>query len=96
MFNKILCEETEFLLKGSGWSLKTIDTLQLRINIVKPLKEGMYLDLPEYIKDKRTIINIKNNDNKCFKYAILSKFNNHSNEAYFNKNYFKILEIKAI
>jgi len=29
MFNKILREETEFLLKGSGWSIKTIHSLLL-------------------------------------------------------------------
>ena len=40
MFNKILQEITEFTLKGSGWTLKTIDVLQLRINIVNPLGGG--------------------------------------------------------
>lgn len=38
MFNKLLSEQDEFLAKGSGWSLKTIDALQLRINIVNPLR----------------------------------------------------------
>ncbi len=60
MFNKILREETEFTLKGSGWSLKTIDALQLRINIVNPLRGGTYLDLPKHIKDKKAIIIVKN------------------------------------
>ena len=92
MFNKILREETEFTLKGSGWSLKTIDALQLRINIVNPLKGGTYLDLPKHMKDKKAIINVKNSDNKCFKYSILSKFDNRSNKTYFKEKYFKMLE----
>jgi len=95
MFNKLLREEQEFLLKGSNWSLKSIDVLQLRINFVNPLRGGTYLDLPKYIKVKKAVINVKNNDDKCFKYAILSKFNNCSNKAYFNKKYFKMLEKKS-
>lgn len=95
MFNKILEEESEFITKGSGWSLVSIDGLQLRINIVNPLKGGTYLDLPKYIKDKKAVINVKNNDNKCFKYSLLSKFDNRSNKTVFNKNYFKMLEIKS-
>ncbi|XP_060855282.1 uncharacterized protein LOC132932956 [Metopolophium dirhodum] len=95
MFNKLLSEQDQFLAKGSGWSLKTIDVLQLRINTVNPLRGGTYLDLPEYIKDKRAIINVKNNDAKCFKYSILSKFDNRSNKTYLNKKYFKMLETKS-
>ncbi|XP_060855571.1 uncharacterized protein LOC132933276 [Metopolophium dirhodum] len=95
MFNKLLREETDFTQKGSGWTLKVIETLQLRINIVNPLKGGTYIDLPKHIKDKRAIINVKNSDNKCFKYALLSKFDNRSNKTNFHEKYFKMLELKS-
>jgi hypothetical protein len=38
MYSKILKEESEFIAKGSGWNLNRIDGLQLRINIVNPLR----------------------------------------------------------
>ncbi|CAI6372093.1 unnamed protein product [Macrosiphum euphorbiae] len=95
MFDKLLSEQDQFLAKGSGWSLTTIDVLQLRINIVNPLRGETYIDLPEFMKDKKAIINVKNNDDKCFKYSILSKFDNRSNKTYLNKKYFKMLEKKS-
>jgi len=52
----------------------SIDGLQLRINNVNPLRGSTYIDLPTFIKNKKAVINVKNNDNKCFKYAILNKF----------------------
>ncbi|KAE9522580.1 hypothetical protein AGLY_017002 [Aphis glycines] len=46
MFNKLLSEEEQLISKKSGWSLKSIDCIQLRINKVNPLKGGStYLDL---------------------------------------------------
>ncbi|CAI6372312.1 unnamed protein product [Macrosiphum euphorbiae] len=55
MFNKLLREEADFKQKGSGWSLKVIETLQLRINIVNPLKGGTYIDLPSMLKIKKRL-----------------------------------------
>jgi len=96
MFNKLLSEEAQFISKKSGWSLKSIDCLQLRINKVNPLKGGStYLDLPSHIKKKKAVINIKNNDNECFKYSILTKYNNRLNKSKFNKKYFDMLETKS-
>ncbi|XP_060855588.1 uncharacterized protein LOC132933299 [Metopolophium dirhodum] len=65
MFDKLLREEADFKQKGSGWSLKVIETMQLRINIVNPLKGGTYIDLPKHVKDKRAIINIDQNTQPC-------------------------------
>ncbi|KAF0762271.1 Uncharacterized protein FWK35_00002799 [Aphis craccivora] len=42
MFDKIYKEENNFVTKGSGWSLYSIDALQLRINIVNPLTGSTY------------------------------------------------------
>ncbi|XP_060847730.1 LOW QUALITY PROTEIN: uncharacterized protein LOC132931392 [Rhopalosiphum padi] len=95
MFNKILTEESEFIAKGSGWSLVSIDGLQLRINLVNPLKGSSYIDLPIFIKKKKAIINVRNKDEYCFKYSILSKYDKRSNKSRFNQTYFNILEKKS-
>lgn len=48
--------------------------LQLRINQLCFLVGSGYLSLPRFIENKKAIINVKNKDNKCFIYLILSKF----------------------
>ncbi|XP_050056138.1 uncharacterized protein LOC126549806 [Aphis gossypii] len=94
-FDKILAEESEFIAKGSGWTLVSIDGLQLRINLVNPLKGGAYLDLPKFIREKKAIINVKNKDKYCFKYSILTKYDKRSNKSRFNQKYFDFLEKKS-
>ena len=41
-----------------------------------PQKETSYIDLPKFIMLKRAVINVKNKDNRCFEYAILSAQHN--------------------
>jgi hypothetical protein len=60
----------ELLEKGSGWTLKKI--IYLRININTPLSGNSYVELPKWIKDKKACVNVKNNDNKCFMYSVIS------------------------
>ena len=38
---------------------------------------GSYIELPEYIKNKKACVNIKNTDEKCFKWAILASKHYH-------------------
>ena len=40
------------------------------INKYAPLRGGSYIDLPQYFKDKKCIINVQNKDNRCFLYSI--------------------------
>ncbi|KAE9522233.1 hypothetical protein AGLY_017371 [Aphis glycines] len=61
MFDKINKEESNFVTKRSGWSLYSIDALQLRINIVNPLTGSSYVILPDCIRNKKAVINIKLN-----------------------------------
>ncbi|KAE9529152.1 hypothetical protein AGLY_011948 [Aphis glycines] len=82
LLKKILTKESEFIAKGSGWSLVSIDGLQLRTNLVNPLKG--------------TIINVRNEDVYCFKYSILSKYDERSNKSRFNQKYFNFLEKKSV
>lgn len=58
-----------------------ISILYLEINLIKyvPLRGSTYLPLPSDIQNKKAVINIKNNDNKCFAYSILCHL--HPNEV---------------
>ena len=39
-------------------------------NKYDPTRAGKYINLPKWISLKKACINIKNKDEKCFKYAI--------------------------
>ena len=62
----------EFTNNGSGWIFKGMKMLEMKISKYKPFKGASYIELPEYIKNKQACINVKNDDNQCFKWAILS------------------------
>ena len=72
IMNDICNKISEFEKKDSGWSLKKIRNIDLNVNKFNPLRGSSYIDLPIDIKHKKAIINVKNNDVQCFKWAVLS------------------------
>lgn len=69
---KIMREMESFEARGSNWALRRIKSLELRLNKYIPLRGASYMELPDVIRKKRAIINVKNSDNKCFLWSILS------------------------
>ncbi|XP_046667241.1 uncharacterized protein LOC124358986 [Homalodisca vitripennis] len=69
---KLFVEMEEFYAKGSGWTLHKIIHLELRINRYVPLRGSSYMELPKKISAKKTVVNIMNNDQKCFVWSILA------------------------
>jgi hypothetical protein len=66
--------ENEFanhLGKSSGWRLKEVLHLNIKIDVNKPLHGSSYVELPEFIRDKKAVIYIQNSDNACFKWCVL-------------------------
>ena len=56
---------------------------ELHISIVKfnPLSGSGYSELPKLIRKKKTVINMKNEDNQCFKWAVTRALNPTENNA---------------
>jgi len=69
---KIVNEIEEFVMKDSQWRLDQILSLGININKYVPFKGASYIPLPEDIQNKHAIINVQNEDNKCFFWSILS------------------------
>ncbi len=67
IFNDI---ETRPLTK-SGWVLNKIVLLEIKMTEYNPASASSYFPTPEDIPQK-SVINVKNDDNMCFKWAILS------------------------
>ena len=61
--------------EGSGWVFLKIKNLTLHTAKWDPLKAGSYIDLPPFLKNKKAIINMKNQDNECFKWCVLRALN---------------------
>ena len=69
---KIYQSLTEYQRDGSNWILDHVINLTLNVANYKPLSGSSFLDLPSYLKNKNAIVNIKNNDQKCFLWSILA------------------------
>ena len=57
---------------GSGWVFESVKSIDIHVAKYKPLKASSYIPTPVEIVRKRAIVNVKNNDNECFKWAVLS------------------------
>ena len=61
--------------EGSGWVLEKIINITLHTAKWDPLNAGSYMELPTTLKNKKAIINMKNQDNECFKWCVLRALN---------------------
>lgn len=59
--------------RESGWTLERIMQLDVNYNKFNHFRGSSYIPLPNSIKNKKAIVNVKNSDNQCFRWAILSK-----------------------
>ena len=56
-------------MKGSDFVFNGINYFYYDFNRVSIIKGGSYIDSPKWLKDKKSTVNQKNNDYKCFQYA---------------------------
>ena len=54
---------------GSGYILNDIDRLDIKLGYFNPISGGCHIELPKQLANKKAIINIKSNDEKCFLWA---------------------------
>ena len=75
MVEKILEKIAKFQSMGSCWRFHKVIRLELHTVEYKPLRGETYIPLPEELTVKKAIINMKNNDNKCFLWCVLRALN---------------------
>jgi len=78
---KIMKEADESKETKSGWTLASVNQLIIHVHKYSPMRGSSYIPLPEWIVKKKACINVHNEDNMCFKYAMLSKFVEDQNHA---------------
>lgn len=63
----------DIALRGSGFTLRSINEMIINLNKFDPIKSSSFIKLPAFLANKKAIINVQNpDDEECFKWAILS------------------------
>ena len=65
-------KELEQSKNGSDLQLISIDKLYIKTAKSKAIIGGSYIDLPEFVKNKKACVNIINDDEKCFIWSLLA------------------------
>ena len=68
-------EGLEESLRGSEFVYDSVDVLYYNLNKVSLSRGGSYIDSPKWLKNKKATINPKNEDDKCFQYALTVALN---------------------
>ncbi|KAB0802526.1 hypothetical protein PPYR_04712 [Photinus pyralis] len=58
--------------QDSGWTLSKIISLTVNVNSVTLMHASSFIELPKEIQTKKAIVNVKNNDEACFGWALSS------------------------
>ena len=75
MIAKVMERFAEYQKNGSGWSLKSLDSLLVIVGEYKPMGESSFIPLPAKLRGKKVLINMKNDDQECFKWAVTRALN---------------------
>ena len=81
MVDRVLEAMATFQRDGSNWTFKSIICLEIHTVAYEPLKGNSYIPLPPKLAQKKAIINMKNEDNKCFTWSVLRALNPREEHA---------------
>lgn len=65
-------QSEDFQTKESGWALEKMLFVEVNINKYSPMRGSSYMNLPDAINHKRAVINIQNQDQACFAWAMIA------------------------
>ena len=66
----------KWVSEGSGWVIDRIDSHYINVTTYTPLHGSSYIELPMELRNpKKGLINIKNKDDKCFRWCHIRHLN---------------------
>jgi len=100
MVHRMMKRIEEYEGENSGLIFEGITHLKLGVVKFQPVAPSRHIPLPDRILKKRAVLNIKNNDNLCFLYAILAKLHHvpeydHANRAAHYTPYLDELNVRG-
>ena len=88
VLNSIFEKIAIYQRNGSGWYFKEIVHLEIHTVDFKPMRGSAYIGLPDWIMRKKVIVNIRNNDEKCFIWCVLRYLHPR------DRNDFRLIDLK--
>jgi len=58
--------------RGSNFNIERVSRFVLSIHLYRPLHGSAFVRTPDFLANKHCIINVQNNDEKCFVWSVLS------------------------
>ena len=74
-------------MRGSEFVFDSVDLLHYNLHKISLNRGGSYIDSPKWLKNKKATTNPKNNDNKCFQYALTFASNYENKLKRIHKEY---------
>ena len=56
--------------RGSGWVMDEILEAFINAALYRPLRGGSFMELPKKLKNRKAILNIRNRNNQCLRWAL--------------------------
>ena len=73
---QILNMIAQWVSEGSGWTVQSVDSHYLNIVKYEPMKGSSYIKIPQELRNSaKGLINMKNEDNECFRWCHIRHLN---------------------
>jgi hypothetical protein len=69
---KVYASLEKYMREGSGWYVKEVLKLEVHTIVYRPISGSSYIPLPKSLCRNNSVLNIQNQDNKCFLYCVLA------------------------
>ena len=98
---QILNFVAQWISEGSGWTIESVDNHHLNIVKYEPMKGSSYIELPQELRNSlKGLINMKNEDNECFRWCHIRHLNPQDKDPQrikkSDKEYIKNLDYSGI
>ncbi|CAL1299813.1 unnamed protein product, partial [Larinioides sclopetarius] len=91
-FSKVKSSFEEFEARGSGWIIDFIEHLELKVATYIPFAGSSYIPTPVKLKCTGGLINVQNNDNKCFMWSMLAALHPAKTNVHRVSNYVEYVD----
>ena len=58
--------------RGSNFNIERVSRFVISVHPYRPLHGSTFVPTPEFLANKRCLVNVQNNDEKCFVWSVLS------------------------
>ena len=79
---QILNKIAQWISEGSGWTIQSIENHYINIVNYQPFKGSSYINLPQELKNNKSLINLQNKDNECFRWCHIRHLNPQEKDSH--------------